>query len=155
MTSSVLGGPYNGFSAKQTITNYKDSEQTRTRRILLKSWNTPYAVGTVNGHKRITTPFRAVNNLGDFLSRQHYICGGPNPINRTFPGGRQGPMGSIISQCDGSGVAASSCNVKFVADSSDYVTFKKQQAINNTYNDLSNGGDQHNASFVSMMSVRR
>jgi hypothetical protein len=148
--TAVLGGPFNGYSAKQTRTNSKDSEQTAMRRVLVKSWNTQYATGTVNGKNRVTTPFRAVNNLGDFLGRPNYICGGSNQINKTYPG-RQGRMGSIISHCDGSGVPSSSCNVKFVSDSSDYITFKKQQAINQTYNDYSNGGDKNNGSYVSLM----
>ena len=153
--TDVLNGPYNGYSPKQTMNNYKDSDQVMTRRILRGSWNTQNAVGTINGHKRILTPFRAVNNLGDFLVRQNYVCGGANQINRTFPGGRQGAMGSIISRCDGSGVPGASCNPKFVSDSSDYVTYKRQMAINNNYNDSTNGGDQHNASYVPLMRVRR
>jgi hypothetical protein len=152
--TSVLGGPFNGYSARQTITNKKDGEQTLIRRTVVKSWNTQNATGAINHKNRVTTPFRAVNNLGDFLSRPNYICGGSNQINKTYPG-RQGRMGSIISQCDGSGVPSASCNVKFVSDSSDYITFKKQQAINRTYNDYSNGGDQHNGSYVSLMGVRR
>ena len=82
---TVLGGPYNGYSTVQTVNNYKDSEQTMTRRILRNSWNTKQATGTVNGNKRIITPFRAVNNLGDFLSRQNYVCGGANQVNASKP----------------------------------------------------------------------
>jgi hypothetical protein len=132
--SNVLGGPYNGYSGKQTVTNYKDSEQTTTRSVLRNAWNTRYATGEVNGHKRVITPFRAVNNLGDFLSRQNYVCGGPNQVNASKPG-MKGRIGSIISNCDGTGVEASNCNPRFVADSSDYIKFKKQQAMNRNYND--------------------
>ena len=152
---SYLGGGINGYSASQTVTNYKDSEATMTRRVLRDSWNTRYAKGKVNEHNRIIGPFRAINNLGDFLSRKDYICGGPNQINKTFPGGRQGPMGSIISQCDGTGIPSSTCNVKFVPDSSDYIRYKKQAAINSTYNDIGFGGDKSNGSYVSLMAVRR
>jgi hypothetical protein len=146
-------GPYNGFSPKQTITNYKDSEQIMTRRILRQGWNTLYATNNVNGLVSKTTPFRAVNNLGDYLSRQSYVCGGPNAVNADKPGWKS-RIGSIISNCDGTGVPASSCNVKFVPDSSDYTTFRKQSAINKTYNDLSFGG-YNNASYVNLMAVRR
>jgi hypothetical protein len=149
-----LGGPYQGHSAKQTITNYKDSEQTLARKVLRDSWNTPYARGTVNGHKRVTTPFRAVTNLGDFLSRQNYVCGGSNQVNASKPGWK-GHIGSIISHCDTTGVAASVCNVKFVPDSSDYIKYKKQRAMNHVYNDLSYGGDKNHASYVNWMAVRR
>jgi hypothetical protein len=61
----------------------------------------------------------------------------------------------MFNNCDGTGVPASSCNVKFVADSSDYTKFKKQSAMNRNYNDASNGGDQSNASYVPTMAVRR
>jgi hypothetical protein len=152
---SYLGGGVNGYSAKQTITNYKDGESTMTRKILRDSWNTRYARGSVNGYNRAIGPFRAINNLGDFLSRQNYVCGGSNQINKTFPGGRQGPMGSIISQCDNTGVPASVCNPRYVPDSSDYTRYKKQHAINRTYNDIGFGGDNNNGSYVSLMAVRR
>jgi hypothetical protein len=95
-----------------------------------------------------------VNNLGDFLGRENYVCGGPNPITADRYK-RLSNMGSILNRCDGSGVPASSCNVKFVPDSSDYITFKKQRAMNQNYNDLSNGGDQNNASYVPLMAVSR
>jgi len=147
------GGPYNGWSPQQTIGNEKSSEQIMARRVLIKSWNTSYASGTYNDKSRIVTPFRAVNNLGDFLQRQNYICGGPNQVNADKPGWK-GRIGSIISNCDGTGVPSSTCNVKFVPDSSDYIKFKKLQAQNRNYNDLKNGGYQ-NSSYVALMAVRR
>jgi hypothetical protein len=152
--SNLGGGPFNGFSARQTITNYKSSEDALTRRVLRNGWNTQYATGKFGSYNRITTPFRAVNNSGDFLSREHYSCGGPNPAHSNVPGNSRG-IGSMFRNCDATGVPASSCNVKFVADSSDYTTFKKQRASNYTYNDLKNGGDQSNGSYVSLMAVRR
>jgi len=152
--TSNLGGPFQGYSPQQTLLNFKDSEQVMTRRVLTKSWNGQAAVGTINGYNRVITPFRAINNLGDFLGRIHYVCGGSNQINKTYPG-RQGPIGSIISQCDQTGVPSAVCNGRFVPDSSDYTTFKKQSAMNRNFNDLKNGGDQHNASYVNLMAVRR
>lgn len=118
--SSVLGGPYNGHSSKQTVSSKRDSESAITRKVVRSSWNTPYATGTYEGEKRVITPFRAVNNLGDFLGRKNYSCGGPNQMTFT---------------CDNSNVPASSTNVKFVPDSSDYIRFRKQQAMNRNYND--------------------
>jgi hypothetical protein len=150
------GAPYNGWSPQQTILNYKDSEQTRIRRVLRSSWNTQYATGKVNGYNRITTPFRAVNNLGDFLAREDYSCGGPNPVKSSYLGKSLNFISGTIPQtCDNTGVPASSCNPKFVSDSSDYTTYAKQKAINSMYNDLKNGGDQSNASFVPLKAVRR
>lgn len=117
---STLGGPYNGYSGKQSVTSKRDSESAMTKKIVRSSWNTPYATGEVEGQKRVTTPFRAVNNLGDFLGRQNYSCGGPKQMTFT---------------CDATNVPASSTNTKFVSDSSDYVRFKKHQAVNRNYND--------------------
>jgi hypothetical protein len=135
--SSVLGGPFNGYSGKPTMTNYKGSEQALTRRVLRSAWNTQYASGVVNGNNRVITPFRAVNNLGDFLSRTNYVCGGPNQVNASKPGWK-GHIGSIITNCDETGVEASSGNHRFVSDSSDYIRYKKQRAMNHNYNDSKN-----------------
>jgi len=152
--SSLGGGPYQGYSPKQTLNNFKDSEQTMIRGVLRRSWNNRNVNNTINGNKRIITPFRAVNNLGDYLSRQNYVCGGSNQVNASKPGWKS-HIGSILSNCDSTGVAASVTNNKFVADSSDYITFKKQRALSQNYNDLKNGGDQSNASYVNTMAVRR
>lgn len=154
MVMSNLGGPYQGYSPTQTITNYKDSEQTRIRRILRSAWNNTNTAEDINGNGRVTTPYRAVTNLGDYLGRVNYVCGGSNQINKTFPG-RQGPMGSIISRCDGTGIDAANGNVRFVSDTSDYITYKKQNAINNVYNDLAFGGDESHGSYEAYMRVKR
>lgn len=152
-SSANLGGPYQGYSPQQTIGNFKSAEQSMTRRILRSAWNTQNATGVVNNQKRVITPFRAVNNLGDFLSRKQYVCGGSNQVNKTFPG-RQGPIGSILSRCDGTGVPAGSGNMRFVSDSSDYITYKRQRAMNHNYNDLKNGGDESHASCVAFRRVQ-
>lgn len=151
---STLGGPINGISPVQTINNYKSSEQIMSRRVLTKSWNTAYATGTFNSYNRVITPFRAVNNSGDFLARTQYSCGGPNPESAGKPGLAR-RIGTMWSNCDNTGVPASSCNVKYVADSSDYIKYKKLYAQNQNYNDSKFGGDQSNASFVPLMAVRR
>jgi hypothetical protein len=110
----------------------KSTDQTNSRKILSKSWNQSNVIGTINEKKRILTPFRAANNLGDFLIRKNYVCGGPNQIN---PGktGTKTSIGSIMSACDNSGVEGASCNPKFVSDSSDYVRFRKLRAMNKNY----------------------
>lgn len=152
--TSNLGGPYQGYSPKQSISNYRDSNDIMTRRELRKSWNTSYANGSVNGLKRRVGPFRAVNNSGDFLSRSDYVCGGPNPANNTHAGAAKISLGGIISQCDNTGVPPSSCNVKFVADSSDYTKFKRQTSYNKLYNDLKFGG-YVNSAYTNYLAVRR
>jgi hypothetical protein len=149
-----LGGRLQGISPKQTLLNHKDGEATSTRTVLRRAWNTRYARDDgINGYKRVITPFRAVNNLGDFLSRKNYICGGPNAINKTRSF-YQGHISAVMSRCDNTGVPASSCNSKFVSDSSDYITFKKQQAINRNYNDKTFGG-YNNSAYTAIMAIRR
>ena len=154
MSISPLGnGPFNGYSARQTITNYKDSEQSMMRSVLRRSWNNEQASGQINGKSRVITPFRAVNNLGDFLGRQHYVCGGANQVHADKPG-RGICIRNIISSCDDSGVPAGAGNQRFVSDTSDYITYKKQSASVKTYNDSKFGGDDSHASFVPMKMAR-
>jgi len=149
-----LGGEINGISRSQTMNGLRNSENTMTRSILRRGWNTQYARGNVEGRERVTTPFRAVNNSGDFLSRVNYVCGGPNQVNASYPGWKN-RIGSIMSQCDGTKIPSSTCNVKFVADSSDYTRFRREKAWNSTYNDVKDGGDESNASYVPLMRVLR
>jgi len=153
IATNNLGGPFRGFSSKQTITNYKTTETVDTRKVLRDGWNTAYATGTVNNLNRVTTPFRAVNNSGDFLSRKNYSSGGPNPTNASRPGYSR-LIGSLWSNTDNTGIPSSSCNVKFVADSSEYSRFRRQQAVNHNYNDASQGG-YNNSAYSAIMAIRR
>jgi len=138
--SSLGGGPYNGYVPRQTITSQKGSEFASTRRILRNSWNGKGALGVNNGQTRVITPFRAVMNMGDFLGRKNYVCGGPNPSAPVNTVRSRGNMGAILSACDNTGVEGANCNPKFVADGSDYTRFKREQAYNRNYNDLGYGG---------------
>jgi hypothetical protein len=149
-----LGGPFNGYSPQQTILNYKSSEQSMTRNILRRSWNTAYASGTYNGYSRRVGPFRAVTSNGDFLNRINYSCGGSNQVTPDrYKRGNN--IGSLRNACDGTGVPAGQSNGRFVPDSSDYTRFRKQMAMNQNYNDSSNGGDQSNGSYVFRLAARR
>lgn len=138
LTYTTLGGGVTGISPKQTKINARGGEQALARKILTKSWNTPYARGEFNEKQAVIGPFRLVNNLGDFLNRQNYSCGGPNQIRSNKPGLRS-ISGTIPQNCDTTGIPASSCNPKFVPDSSDYVRYKKQRAMNLNYNDTKSG----------------
>ena len=143
---NMLGGPFNGYSPKQTITNYKPTEVINMRRVITRSWTNINTADTVNAKKRVLTPFRAANNLGDFLARKNYVTDGPNPESASRPGYAR-LIGSIRPNPDNSGVVGASCNPKFVSDSSDYIKFKRQIATIRNYNDLSFGG-YNNASYV-------
>jgi hypothetical protein len=148
-----LGGGIQGESNAQTTKSYKTSEDVITRRIIIKSWNNPNASGTINGRTRITSPFPAVYNQTDFLSRKNYVCNVPNPIQESRTRLKSN-MGSIINNCDGSGIACANTNVKYVPDSSLYTKFKRQMATNQNYNDISDVGNAHNSQQTDAKLVR-
>jgi hypothetical protein len=144
-------GLIRGYMPPATVDVDKTYENYENVRLTLReSWNTKYL------NQTITTPFRAVNNSGDILSRSNYSCGGPCQTFQSRPGmfGLKGQFGSIKSKCDSSGIPPSTCNVKYVYDSSNYTTFLKQQATNKNYNDISNGGNDNSGSQVAFRSVR-
>tara|TARA_A100001035_G_C27726126_1_gene474460 strand:+ start:632 stop:1006 length:375 start_codon:yes stop_codon:yes gene_type:complete len=108
-----------GVSPQQTVTGFNNTHDASTRLILRNGWNNLNAQPKINNRARVITPFRAVYNLGDFLSRKNYNCG--------TRGGK----------CDLTNVPSASGNVKFVPDSSLYTTYKKQMAMGKNYNDYS------------------
>ena len=158
MSGSIhLGGGLPGISPPQSITNYKTSETVNIRSILRNSWNGLNARNELVGnagvtYKRVATPFRAAMNQDDFLSRKNYVCGGPNPTNASKPGYARF-IRNAVPNCDATGIPGASCNPKFVADSSDYTRFRKEQTYNRNYNDKSFGGDQHHGSYTAYMRV--
>lgn len=164
------GGAINGYMPQTTINvdkRYPEFEQIRFT--LKNAWNTTYPsqLRRDNLKRPITTPFRAVNNAGDLMSRQNYSCGGSCQTYQSRPGlkGLRGHFGSVQSSCVPSAaynslqlltnIPASSCNVKYVYDSSDYVTYLKQRAVNKNYNDLTYGGDQSNSTQSAWRAIRR
>jgi hypothetical protein len=121
---------YNFKLNKQTQLNTRNYEDfVNIRLALTQGWNTKYKSQLGNNRLRIT-PFRAVTNSGDLLSRQNYSCGGSaSTQSRPNLFGIKGHLGSILNNCDKSGVESSNCNVKYVYDSSDYVKYLKQGAL--------------------------
>jgi hypothetical protein len=164
------GGAIQGWMPQQTQNvdkTYPEFEQIRWT--LKEAWNTKYR-GQLrrNGLKQsITTPFRAVNNAGDLLSRENYSCGGTCQSFQSRPGlkGLSQRFGSIQASCVPSAVysnlqlinniPAAACNVKYVYDSSDYTTYLKQRAVNKNYNDLTYGGDDSKSSQSAQRAIRR
>jgi hypothetical protein len=152
------GGAIRGYMAPASgiCTDKRYTEYENIRFSLVQAWNTTYPAQLRNaGKKRVITPFRAVNNAGDLLSRQYYSCGGSSQAPQSRPGLRGLKIGSIFSNCDGTGVPPATCNPKYVYDSSNYTTYLKQQALNKNYNDLSFGGDNNNASQSAYRAIRR
>ena len=95
------------------------------------------------------TPFRKAFNAGDMFTRNNSATSTllpkpPNQVNslrNMF--GWQNNAGSVQRDSNGSFYSG---NPRFVYDGSDYSRFKKLQAINRNYNDITFGGDQHSAS---------
>ena len=164
------GGAINGYMPQTTINvdkRYTEFEQVRFT--LKNAWNTTYPsqLKRDNLKQPITTPFRAVNNAGDLLSRENYSCGGSCQTFQSRPGlkGLKQRFGSIQNTCVPSAafnslqlinnIPAAACNVKYVYDSSDYITYLKQKAVNQNYNDLTYGGNDSNASQSAIRAIRR
>ena len=108
---SGIGYPYNGPGPKlgggipglmpQSVVNHDNSDAFASTRFLLRdAWNTTSYSGSSNP-KRITTPFRAVNNAGDLLSRENYSCGGSCQTFQSRPGlsGLRQRFGSTSTSC--------------------------------------------------------
>ena len=89
------------------------------------------------------TPFRAANNAGDILGRKNYVCGGSNQLSNTKKRSGLVFRSGKATGCDGSNVVGASCNPTYVYDSSLYSKFKRQVALNKSYNDTSNGGSNN------------
>ena len=164
------GGAINGYMPQTTQNVDKRYPEFEHIRFTLKNaWNTSYRSQLRrDGLKQsITTPFRAVNNAGDLLSRLNYSCGGTCQTVQSRPGlrGLKQHLGSVQASCVPSAaynslqlinnIPASACNVKFVYDSSDYTTYLKQRAVVKNYNDLTYGGDQSNTSQSAIRAIRR
>ena len=153
-TRNVPSGTYpnvHGVAVPLTNPMSTGSNRSRPRDVLRRMWNGTNA----NRPTLALGGFRAVNNAGDPLSRKNYSCGGPNQLS-SRPGipnvtTRDGPPG--LSGCDATGVPPSTCNVKYVYDSSDFIKFRKQRAIKRNYNDYATGG-RHKSSQVAFRRVR-
>jgi hypothetical protein len=155
---SPLGGGIPGFIPQPTLDTDNNDEYSQTRFTLRNAWNTNYRKYNIGNTKNAAvTPFRAVTNSGDLLSRTSYSCGGSCQSFQSRPNlrGLKTHFGAIQSTCDASGIPPASCNVKYVYDGSDYTTYLKQKAINKNYNDLSNGGDDSSTSQVAWRAIRR
>jgi len=163
--AKTAGGGLPGYMPQPIIGHRNDESFSKMRTTLREVWNTNRYV--INKKQRMITPFRAVMNAGDTLSRENYSCGGQSQAPQFIANvrGIKGSVGGTSSTCIPSSyysflqldasVPAATCNVKYVYDSSAYTTYLKQQALNYNYNDRSFGGDQSSASQTAWRSSRR
>ena len=156
-TGVSLGGGIKGYMPQPIIDHDNSAEFSMTRFTLREAWNTTkYSGQNGLGNSRIITPFRAVNNAGDVLSRKNYSCGGSCQTFQSRPGlsGLRQRFGAIQSLCDQTLVPPSACNVRYVYDGSDYTTYLRQRATNKNYNDRSFGGDDYSTNQVQFRAAR-
>jgi hypothetical protein len=161
-----LGGGLRGIMPQPIVDHDNSDSFAMTRFTLRDAWNTTRTTGS-SYPKRIITPFRAVNNAGDLLSRENYSCGGSCQTFQSRPGlsGLRQRFGSTSTSCQQSvvwsgiqlnpAVPSSTCNVKFVYDGSDYTRFKRNLAVNKNYNDRSFGGNDYSTSQVAIRHSKR
>ena len=162
----LLGGGFKGRMPQPLIIHDNSEAFAKTRLTLREAWNTTSTSGS-SYPKRIITPFRAVNNAGDLLSRENYSCGGTCQTFQSRPGlnGLRQRFGATSTSCQPSvlwsslqvnpDVPSSTCNVKFVYDGSDYTRFKRNLAVNKNYNDRSFGGNDYRTSQVAIRHSKR
>ena len=166
MVKLTLGGFFNGYAA-QLIGGGSGkngsggpeggSERELLRFKLREAWNGSAATGPVKNLTVAATPFRAVNNSGDLLNRQYYTSGGSTQIS-SLRGGLTGwktMAGAVQPHPDNTGIPSATCNVRYVYDSSDYITFKKLQATNRNYNNSSFGGNLNSGSQSAFRAAKR
>jgi hypothetical protein len=166
---STLGGGVPGARRGSGFANtLSGSEVAMKRRLLRKAFKTSQVYYNNNGVKTsigpaVSGPFRAAFNQGDVLGRQYQSCGGCNQVNDVNSRVLRLNMIDSVSQksCNvvTNGVTPlqvplGSGNSKFVSDSSLFTRFKHLSAVNQTYNDKSFGGNDHNGSYSFLMSVR-
>ena len=160
---NVANGTWPNVKGSSVVIPYPGitfSERSRNRFFLRDVWN--FNLKQKPDQKPRIGNFRLVMNAGDPLSRVNYSCGGPNMIstrpsvlNLTTKDG-----GQSTNDCDNTGVAPSTCNVKYVYDASDFIRYKKLTAVNRGYAGLGkgsgnySGGGSNNGSQVAFRRVR-
>jgi hypothetical protein len=147
LTGGGSGGRFSG-------TGIEGGGQREIQRVILRR-----VLGFTNfpGQPQIITPFRRYFNAGDTAGSYN-----SDPSALLGPAPNQVGSSSIVSRLharqDGTsnqGQAFYTGNPKFVYDGSDYMRFKKLQAINRNYNDSSFGGAGGSTVAEALARVRR
>lgn len=148
----LLGG---GSGGRFSGTGLEGGGQRELERLTLRrvAGNTAFP----SGNPQIITPFRRFFNAGDSAGS---FNSAPSPLLGRAPD--QVGSSSIVSRIhahqggvSNQGQAFYSGNQKYVYDSSNYVRFKKLQAVNRNYNDLSFGGAGASTVLQALARVRR
>lgn len=160
---NVLPGTWSNVRGASIVLPYptaSDSLRQLNRFALRRAWNT--SILATNTRRPAIGSFRVVYNAGDYLSRVSYSSGGanmvtsrPGVLNMTLKDGGQ------KNNSDGTGIPASTCNTKYVYDSSDFTKYRRQKEINFGYSGLGknsnadySAGGSNNGSYVRLKFVR-
>lgn len=169
-TVSALGGGVpgarNGTGFANTLCGNDVAMKRRLLRKAFKPRNVYYSNSGVKTSigPAISGPFRTAFNQGDVLGRKYQSCGGCNQVNDVNSRILRSKMIDSVSQksCNVTTLGVTpvevplgSGNSKYVCDSSLFTRFKHLNAVNETYNDKSFGGNDHNGSYSFLMAVRR
>ena len=120
------------------------------RKHLAKSFGNLYNPGLQSSpalyNKNVLGPFRTSFNAGDVISNRIRTTDSKYGREANQVGGNNLSRIGGLSLSDGTsqrGDAMYSGNQKFVHDGSDYIRFKKLNAINKNYNDTTDGGENN------------
>lgn len=132
-------------------------DRSTTRFILRTAFGNSLILGKspiLNNTVRLT-PFRAAINGGDINGTVNSDALASLPGSNQLSNPRVSRLHIKPGGIHNNGRSAYAGNPKYVYDGSDYVTYKKLRAINQTYNDLSFGGDDSNGSYVALRGIHR
>lgn len=129
-----------GISPVANTNSVREGETTSQKAVLTKAFQKANRAGvqTEASRRRSIGGFRFYNNAGDPLSRNNYSGVENTNQCRNQLGGGVGKMHSPRcrrgrSQINTSGVETFSGNPRYVYDSSNYMTYKKNRAMNKGY----------------------
>ena len=159
-----LGGGKKGSQPLLFGQTVSGGEKSNARRQIVRAFGNQVIKGLKNNgkdvspalySKNILGPFRTATNAGDVVTRNI------TPTNIKYGREANQVNGNNISRLSPSyggitrnGDAMYAGNPKYIYDSSDYIRFRKLQAINRNFNDSSYGGDKNNQAQSVIIRVR-
>ena len=137
------------------------NERALTRRYLSKAFgnmkNSGLTTSPLLYNRNILGPFRTAFNAGDVITNNIEETNSIYGVLSNQVGGNN--LSRLQRKGDGksgqAGNAMYSGNTKFVHAGSDYIRFKKLQALNQTYNDKKFGGAENNQETAALYRVRK
>ena len=158
--NTKLGGGQKGYQPLITGHAVGGGERSANRKYLAKAFgnlkNTGLGTSPVLYNKNILGPFRSAYNAGDVITNS--IVATDIKYGRESSQVNGNNLSRVQVRGDGlnrNGSAMFSGNPRFVYDGSDYIRFKKLNAINKNYNDSSFGGANNSQSQHAIRGVRK